>query len=237
MNGALRGGTAAVVLAVAIAVGSAVAVVEGDRHTGTAKRPPLAAAMAPAMPAVTPTPSPTRPAGPPDAYRLSLKGQRQWTNYYCEPASASMSLATFGIKADQNKLARKMKTRRVGGTRGEDVELVMENYIYPKHYSDTVVRDVAGHPKTLMSKVVYDVGTLRRAPILQVWMEQLPWNRGRTYGRKVAHAIVAYGYRRSNGTITVFDPWGPTGGTHTLSAKALAKTLQTEGGMHYIERY
>jgi hypothetical protein len=60
---------------------------------------------------------------------------------------------------------------------------------------------------------------------------------GRIYGRNVAHAIVAYGYRRSNGTITVFDPWGPTGGTHTLSVKALAKALQPEGGMHYIERY
>lgn len=237
MSGALRGGTTAGVLALAIAVGGAVAVVEGHRHTGTAKRPPLAAAVAPTPPAVTPTPSPTRRPGPPGAYRLRLKGQRQWTNYYCEPASASMSLSTFGIKVDQNKLARKMKTRRVVGTRGEDVEFVMENYIYPRHYSDTVVSDVVGHPKILMSKVVYDVGTLQRAPILQVWMEQLPWNRARNYGRKVAHAIVAYAYRTSNGTITVFDPWGPTGGTHTLSVKALAKTLQPEGGMHYIERY
>jgi hypothetical protein len=237
MNGALRGGTAAGVVAVAIVVGGVVAVVEGERHTGTPKRPPLAAAMAPAMPAVTPAPSPTRPTGPPAAYRLKFKGQRQWTNYYCEPASASMSLATFGIKVDQNRLARKMKTRRAVGTRGDDVELVMENYIYPKHYSDTIVRDVAGHPKVLMSKVVYDVGTLRRAPILQVWMERLPWNAGRVYGRKVGHAIVAWGYNRSKGTITVFDPWGPTGGTHTLSVKALAKTLQPAGGMHYIERY
>jgi hypothetical protein len=237
MSGALRGGTAAGVVAVAIVAGGVLAVVEGRRHTGTSTRPPLAAAMAPAAPTVTPAPSPTRPAGPPAAYRLRLRGQRQWTNYYCEPASASMSLATFGIKVDQNKLARKMKTRRAVGTRGDDVELVMENYIYPKHYSDTIVRDVAGHPKVLMSKVVYDVGTLRRAPILQVWMERLPWNAGRGYGRKVGHAIVASGYDRSKGTITVFDPWGPTGGTHTLSVKALAKTLQSAGGMHYIERY
>lgn len=106
----------------------------------------------------------------------------------------------------------------------------MENYIYPRHYSDTVVRDVAGHPKVLMSKVVYDVGTLRRAPILQVWMERLPWNRGRIYGRNVAHAIVAYGYRRSNGTITVFDPWGPTGGTHTLSVKAWRRLSSPRAG-------
>jgi hypothetical protein len=175
--------------------------------------------------------------GPPGAYRLRLRGQRQWTSFYCEPASAAMSLATFGIRVDQHKLARKMKTRRVTGTRGDNVELVMERYIYPRRYSDTIITDVVGHPKVLMSKIVYDVGTLRRAPVLQVWMEQLPWNRGRIRDRKVAHAIVAYGYRRSSGTITVFDPWGPTGGTHTLSVKALAKTLQAAGGMHYIERY
>jgi hypothetical protein len=148
-----------------------------------------------------------------------------------------MSLATFGIKVDQNKLARKMKTRRVAGTLGDDAAEVMEHYIHPQHYSDTIVTDVAGHPKALMSKIVYDVGTLHRAPVLQVYMERLPWNGGRGYGRRVAHAIVAYGYRASNGTITVYDPWRPTGGTHTLSARTLAKALQPAGGMHYIERY
>jgi Peptidase_C39 like family len=235
MNHAPRAGMAA--LAAAILVAGAAVVVEGNRHTGTTERPPLTAAALPARPAETPTPSPTHSAGPPGAYRLKLKGQYQWTNYYCEPASASMSLATFGIKVDQNKLARKMKTRRVGGTLGDDAANVMEHYIHSRHYSDTIVTDVAGHPRALMSKIVYDVGTLHRAPVLQVYMERLPWNSGRGYGRKVAHAIVAYGYRTSNGTITVYDPWRPTGGTHTLPAKTLAKALQPSGGMHYIERY
>ncbi|HZE34163.1 MAG TPA: C39 family peptidase [Actinoallomurus sp.] len=236
MNGAPHARVAAGALAAAILAAGVAATVEGSRHTGTRKRSPLTAAVLPTRPPETPTPSPTHSAGPPGAYRLKLKGQYQWTNYYCEPASASMSLATFGIKVNQNKLARKMKTK-VRGTTGDDAAYVIEHYIHPRHYSDTIVTDVSGHPKVLMSKVLYDVGTLHRAPVLQVYMERLPWNSGRGYGRKVAHAIVAYGYRTSNGTITVYDPWRPTGGTHTLSAKTLARALQPAGGMHYIERY
>jgi hypothetical protein len=237
MNGASHARTAAGALAAAsLVVGAvAVAVVEVNRRPVTTERPPLAAVSLPARPPETPTPSPTRSAGPPGAYRLKLKGQYQWTSYYCEPAAGSMSLATFGIKVDQNKLARKMKTK-VGGTIGDDAAIVLEHYIHPQHYSDTIVTDVSGHPRTLMSKVVYDVGTLHRAPVLQVYMERLPWNTGRGYGQKAAHAIVAYGYRTSSGTITVYDPWRPTGGTHTLSARTLARALQP-AGMHYIERY
>ena len=236
MNGAPHARVAAGALAAAILVAGVAATVAGNRHTGTKKRSPITAAVLPARPPETPTPSPTRPAGPPDAYRLRLKGQYQWTNYYCEPASVSMSLATFGIRVDQNQLARKMKTK-VRGTNGDDAAIAMEHYIHPRHYSDTIVTDVSGHPKVLMSKIVYDVGKLHRAPVLQVYMERLPWNSGRGYGRKAAHAIVAYGYRTSNGTVTVYDPWRPTGGTHTLSAKTLARALQPAGGMHYIERY
>lgn len=35
------------------------------------------------------------------------------------------------------------------------------------------------------------------------------------------------------GTVTVFDPWRPTGGTHTLRAAALTRALQPSG-LYYI---
>ena len=60
----------------------------------------------------------------------------------------------------------------------------------------------------MMAKVSYDVGVLKRAPILGVWMEKLPWNSGMS-GSKVGHAITAYGYDRTAGTITVWIPGRP----------------------------
>jgi hypothetical protein len=69
-----------------------------------------------------------------------------------------------------------------------------------------------------------------------VWMERLPWNQNRLQGQWIGHAILAYGYDQTTGTVTVFDPWRPTGGTHTLPVKELARTLQSGAGMHYISR-
>ena len=81
MNGAPHARVAAGALAAAILVVGAVSVVEMNRRPVTTERPPLAAAALPARPPETPTPSPTRSAGPPGAYRLKLKGQYQWTSY------------------------------------------------------------------------------------------------------------------------------------------------------------
>jgi hypothetical protein len=69
-----------------------------------------------------------------------------------------------------------------------------------------------------------------------VWMEKLPWNQGKLADRWIGHAIIAYGYDQQAGTITVFDPWRPTGGPHTLSATSLSMTLQSGAGMHYISK-
>lgn len=171
----------------------------------------------------------------PRAYRLTLQAQYQATNYYCVPASTSMSLSTFGVKVGQVALAKKMRTT-TRGTGGDNAATVMDAYLHPRRFDDRIVGDVVNHPEILMQRVSYDVGSLRRAPIIQVWMERLPWNRGRLRGQWIGHAIVAYGYNQQAGTITVFDPWQPTGGTHTLSAKSLATTLQNGSGMHYISR-
>jgi hypothetical protein len=171
----------------------------------------------------------------PRAYRLVLHAQFQTTNYYCVPAATAMSLSTFGIRVSQDALARKMKTT-TRGTGGDNAAEVMDGYLHPRRYDDRIVADVVGRPQILMQRVSYDVGTLRRAPIMQVWMERLPWNQGRLSGHWIGHAILAYGYDQNTGTITVFDPWRPTGGTHTLPAKLLATALQSGAGMHYISR-
>jgi hypothetical protein len=179
--------------------------------------------------------APVRPAALPRSYRLKLHGQYQATTYYCVPASSAMSLATFGVKVSQAALADKMKTT-AKGTGGNNAAKVMDGYIHPRRYDDKIVGDVVGRPAVLMERVSYDVGALRRAPVIQVWMEKLPWNKGKVDGHWIGHAIIAYGYNKPTGTITVFDPWRPTGGTHTLAASALAGTLQAGAGMHYISR-
>ncbi len=175
------------------------------------------------------------PSDTPRTFKLKIHGQYQTTDYYCVPASMAMSLATFGVKVSQVTLAKKMKTTRKG-TGGSNAARVMDGYTHPRRFDDRIVGDVVGHPSVLMERVAYDVGALHRAPVIQVWMEQLSWNHGRVKGRAIGHAIVAYGYNRQAGTITIFDPWRPTGGPHTLTAAALAATLQTGAGMHYISR-
>lgn len=174
-------------------------------------------------------------ASTPRSFTLKIHSEYQTTSYYCVPASTSMSLATFGVKVSQATLAKKMRTT-LKGTGGTNAARVMDGYMHPRRFDDKIVGDVVGHPAVLMERVAYDVGTLRRAPVIQVWMEQLPWNHGKVKGQAIGHAIVAYGYNRQAGTITVFDPWKPTGGVHTLAAAALARTLQTDAGMHYISR-
>lgn len=171
----------------------------------------------------------------PGSYRLKITGQYQTNNYYCVPASSSMSLSTFGIRVAQGTLARLMRTTPKG-TSGNNAATVIDGYIRRAHFDDTIVGDVVGRPAVLMDRIAYDVGTLHRAPLIQVWMERLPWNQGKIRGDRVGHAIIAYGYDRKTGTVTVFDPWRATGGTHALPASALAATLQPGAGMHYISR-
>jgi hypothetical protein len=178
---------------------------------------------------------PLLPSATPRSYRLKISGQYQATNYYCVPAAGSMSLATFGLKIAQGTLAQKMKTT-LKGTGGNEAAKALDGYLHPRHFDDRIVGDVVGRPSVLMERVSYDVGALHRAPVIQVWMERLPWNKGKVVGRLIGHAIVAYGYNKAARTITVFDPWRPTGGPHTLPASALAGTLQTGAGMHYISR-
>ncbi|MFG1690355.1 C39 family peptidase [Nonomuraea sp. NPDC049269] len=194
----------------------------------------------------SPTPSPSATASPtpsptakglftPPRYQLSLKGQRQQTNYYCVPASSSMSLSSFGVSVSQATLAKKMKTT-TSGTKGANAVPVINAYVKSRGYKYTIPTDADGNPGVLMSRVSGNIGDLHRAPVIAVWMEQLPWNKGKVKGAKIGHAIIAYGYDRTKGTITVYDPWKPTGGSHTLSASALAKVIQPGGNMYYVSK-
>jgi hypothetical protein len=227
-------GVTAVTAALLVGTGTAHAVVTPPPGTTVrvVTQAPLASKAAHVITVVTAV---VRVPAMPRSYRLSLHAQYQLTNYYCVPASTSMSLSTFGVKVSQATLAAKMRTT-TRGTGGDSAAAVMDSYIHPRRFDDRIVGDVVGHPELLMQRISYDVGSLRRAPVIQVWMERLPWNRGRLQGRWIGHAIIAYGYDQLAGTITVFDPWRPTGGTHTLPAKSLATTLQNGAGMHYISK-
>lgn len=243
VRNAPRRGPAARVAAVVSALLVGTGLGTGTAHAVTRPPPPGTAARA----AVQATSAPVTPQAAkatrvsdvalamPLAYRLTLRGQYQTTNYYCVPASTAMSLATFGVDVSQTTLAQQMRTT-IRGTGGDTAASVIDAYIHPRRFDDRIVADVVGRPQILMQRVSYDVGSLHRAPVIQVWMEKLPWNQRSLKGRWIGHAIVAYGYDQRAGTITVFDPWRPTGGAHTLSAKSLSMALQSGAGMHYISR-
>ncbi|MER6001159.1 C39 family peptidase [Nonomuraea sp. NPDC051941] len=197
----------------------------------------------PSTPTPTPSPSPSSsvaatPKGlfTPLKYQLNLKGQRQETNYFCVPASSSMSLSTFGVNVSQSTLAKKMKTTAAAGTKGVNALPVVNAYLKSRGYKVTSPTDADGNAVVLMNRVSGNIGDLRRAPVLAVWMEQLPWNKGKIKGTRVGHAIIAYGYDKTAGTITVYDPWKPTGGTHTIKTSVLAGILQPGGNMYYISK-
>ncbi|MEV0407116.1 FG-GAP-like repeat-containing protein [Actinoallomurus sp. NPDC050550] len=213
-------------------VGSVAALIlAGGGLTSTANAapapPPGANLVAkPGARAMAPQVTTTAAAAAPASAKLSLKGQYQKTNMNCVPTSSSMSLSTFGVSVSQETLAKKMGTSPTKGTTGAQARPVLNSYADPLGYSYGFAD--ASTASSLMAKVSYDVGVLKRAPVLGVWMEKLPWN-SKMSGSKVGHAIVAYGYNRTAGTITVFDPWKSTGGTHTLSAKSLAADMQSYG--------
>lgn len=166
----------------------------------------------------------------PASAKLSLTGQYQNTNYKCVPTSASMSLSTFGVSVSQDTLATKMGTTAAKGTSGNQALPVVNGYADPLGYSYGF--SDASTASSMLSQVSYDVGVLKRAPTLGVWMEKLPWNAGMS-GTKVGHAIIAYGYNSSAGTITVWDPWKATGGSHTITAAKLAADMQP-GAMYKV---
>lgn len=229
--------------AVAIAIAAAAAGIVLARQPGTAPTAPAVvaaarpAASATATASATVAPAPSRavtPPPPPRAHHLKIKKQYQRNDYYCVPASAAMMLATFGINVNQKTLARKMKTRRKG-TYYDEARTTINDYLYPRHYVLDTANSVVSNPRTLMARVAYDVGSLHRAPIVLVWPQKLPWVGG-TNPKKVGHAVVVYGYDEKNRTISLFDPWPWNGGSHTISAKALAKSLQFAEGIMYVQR-
>ncbi|WP_433179307.1 C39 family peptidase [Actinoallomurus sp. CA-150999] len=205
----------------AIAAGTIVIVEtrgEGRAH-GTAVRTPKASAS-------LATPS------PPASSLLPLTGRLQANPYYAEPAAAAISLSTFGITVDQSAVAKKMKMNRRGYA-SKSIDGVVNGYLHDTPYQVNTAGGPDSEPDFVMREVAYDVGVLRRAPMVAVWGERLPWRKDTTRGRRVDHMVVAFGYDRSKGTVAVFDPWPEKGGPHTLSVAALAKALQT-GGLCFI---
>lgn len=171
----------------------------------------------------------------PSAYTVKIVGQYQSKNSWCVPTSSSISLRTFGISVSQTTLATKMKTTSTG-TYARTAIPVLNAYVKSKKRAYRTGDDISSGSK-LMTKVSYDVGVLHRATVLGVWIDDLPWS-GKGWKNNTGHAIVVYGYNKSKGTITVWDPWKmtngkKTGGSHVISATKLAAVSQ-KGGMYYI---
>jgi len=170
----------------------------------------------------------------PAAATVPITGQYQRTDYWCVPASSSVSLATLGARVGQKRLAKQMKTTKAsGGTTFEDAMPVLDTYA-AKHGYDYDWTDVSTGAKVL-NAVAYDTGTLRKATVIGVWWKKLPWNKGLSNGTDVGHFVAVYGYDRAAKTIKVWDPWKATGGRHTLTATALSHAAQ-EHGLAYITK-
>ncbi|WP_166427403.1 C39 family peptidase [Nonomuraea mesophila] len=171
---------------------------------------------------------------------VKIKGQAQKTGYYCAPASSSIVLRMFGVKRSQDQLAKEMKTDpKAGATKRQNTLSVLNRHLKPKGYTFRLTY-ARNRPAALMLRVSHAVGVLKKPTILAVLGNKLPWSKAsRTYG----HAIVAYGYDRAKGTITVWDPNVAKGalGSHVISAKALAAVVNDRpdsglGGVYTLSK-
>lgn len=161
--------------------------------------------------------------GAPASATVPVTGQAQQTNYWCVPASSSMSLKSMGVTVSQASLAQQMKTTSPSGTTGDNALPVLNKYASPQGYAYSWA-DVSTGAK-MLNDVSYDVGVLRRDAPLFVWGQKLPWNQGKESGN-VGHMILTYGYNTANNTITVWDPAPSRGGSHTINANTLAADSQ-----------
>lgn len=177
--------------------------------------------------------------GSPSRLTLKINKVYQSRPLWCAPTGASVALAKLGIKVGQKALAKKMKTRSPYGTYDYDAVQVLNSYAAKKGYRFSLVYDV-NKPGRLAKRVVHDVGVLRKAVPLQVYMKRLPWYQGLIDGNP-GHLIVAYGYDKKAKTVTVWDPYNYyfNGGMHVIPLKRLAKATQsTDGaaGMFYLTK-
>ncbi|ROO90291.1 peptidase C39-like protein [Actinocorallia herbida] len=199
-----------------------------------------AVAAAPERRAEVQAPAARAVAASPAKITLDIKKVFQRDPLWCNPAGSSISLATLGVSASQSVLAKKMKTEAPAGTYDNVAVKVLNTYAVPRGYLYTLVYDV-NDPATLSERVVQNVGVLRKAVPLQVYMRKLPWYKGEITKGNPGHIIVAYGYNKKKKTIKVWDPYNYyfTGGTHTIKVARLAKATQSvdnRAGMFYLTK-
>ncbi|MEU6719574.1 C39 family peptidase [Nonomuraea sp. NPDC046802] len=164
--------------------------------------------------------------------KVAIKPEWQPNSFYCVPMSSSIVLRTFGINVSSYVLANKMHTDYPFGTTGKNAIRALNAYVKPKGYKFTL-KDISTAGKA-MAGVSNAIGVRKRAAILGVWANKLPWNRPSS--KNVGHAIVAYGYDYRKGRIQVWDPSAGSGGHHTISALALARASQKDHGIFYLSR-
>lgn len=175
-----------------------------------------------------------RAVSAPTSATVPITGQYQQTDYWCVPASSSVSLDTLGTTVSQRTLAKEMKTtKESGGTTFEDALTVLDKYATRDGYSYDWA-DVSTGSKVL-NAVAYDTGTLKKATVMGVYWNKLPWNASQSGSTDVGHFVTINGYDKANKTIKVWDPWKESGGEHTITAAALSKAAQ-DFGLAYLTK-
>ncbi|GAB2819756.1 hypothetical protein GCM10022221_17030 [Actinocorallia aurea] len=185
-------------------------------------------------------PSARAVAASPAKITLKIRKVFQADPLWCNPAGSAISLSTMGISVSQSVLAEKMETKSPAGTYDNVAVKVLNTYAVRKGFAYSLVYDV-DDPEKLAERVIQNVGVLRKAVPLQVYMRKLPWYRSQITTGNPGHIVIAYGYNKKSKTIKVWDPYNYyfTGGTHTIKVKRLAKATQAvdnRAGMFYLTR-
>lgn len=151
-------------------------------------------------------------------YSVSLKPVSQGSTWDCVPATSSMFLQSFRLKASMQVLAVEMRTVQGVGTWPQYLIQVLDSYLAPWHM-DVTERAAISTPH-LEAMIA---ASLRSGhPVfMSVWANLLPWGRTIDHGAAEAHMILVTGI--TGQTVTVFDPRPASrhGGWHTTSVAAL----------------
>jgi len=159
--------------------------------------------------------------------------QYQQHSWWCVSASAAIALAQEGVNVEQSTLAADFHTVDHVGVYG-DIRPQLDALAAPGYRFE--YRPDTTSPLRLQSVLEYDVVTLRQPVMVAVDGAKLSWNSAYAGHGPQWHVEVAYGYDESTQTVTLWEVWGPTGGTHTIPLDQLAADLNPSAGVIEVIR-
>lgn len=169
----------------------------------------------------------------PAIYSVRLTPVPQDWRYDCVPASSSMFLQAFGVRASQDALSVQMHTYSNKGTYGADEIRVLDSRLAPARFKAVFISGQTAPELTGTLTAQLSAG---HPVLLSVEDNLLPWTAGVNFGGEPAgHVMVATGIRGN--TVTVFDPAQPHyhGGWHQISITALIAAMGGSGAVTVAE--